>query len=278
MGTNEFLGATVITNLFSAVPFFGTDIVQWLWGGFSIDNATLNRFFSLHFFLPFVILGLSFIHMYLLHLTGSNNPLGIGFNSDGGASFSPYYLLKDFYGLLVFFSFFAWFLFFSPFTLGHPDNFIPANPMVTPTHIVPEWYFLPFYAILRSIPDKLTGVIALFFAILSLFALPFIHYPDLRSHKWRPLSKITFWAFVFTCFVLGWIGSQPIETPYLLIGQIATFAYFAYFYIFAPVIIAYENYIWTPYYSFYLERFTFKPQPRHMVISLDEFINSSIKK
>jgi len=255
-GQMSFWAATVITNLFSAIPFFGTDIVQWLCGGFSVDNATLNRFFSLHFFLPFVIAALVFIHLYLLHLYGSNNPLGISY-SDNGNSFSPYYLIKDLYGVCLFLIFFGCFLFFAPNLLGHPDNYIQANPMVTPPHIVPEWYFLPFFAILRSIPDKLSGVLALACALLSLFILPYIHCPQVRSHRFRPLSKITFWSFVVICLLLGWLGASPIEFPYLQIGQLATLFYFLYFYFFAPLIILFESFYWTPHYSKYLKRAVF---------------------
>jgi ubiquinol-cytochrome c reductase cytochrome b subunit len=256
-GQMSFWGATVITNLFSAIPFFGTDIVQWLWGGFSVDNATLTRFFALHFFLPFVITALVVAHIYILHLTLSNNPTGIGFRAEGGNTFSPYYTIKDLYGIFLFLIFFAFFLYFAPNALSHPDNFIQANPMVTPVHIVPEWYFLPFYAILRSIPDKLTGVLALGFAIVSLLILPFIHAPEVRSHRWRPLSKVTFWYFVVTCVFLGWLGSQPIEFPYLQLGQLATAAYFSYFYFIAPFIIRLERYVWTPRFSYYLDRYVY---------------------
>lgn len=252
-GQMSFWAATVITNLFSAIPFIGTDIVRWLCGGFSVDNATLNRFFSLHFFLPFVIAALVFIHLYLLHLFGSNNPLGISY-SDNGNSFSPYYLIKDLYGVCLFLIFFGFFLFFAPNLLGHPDNYIQANPMVTPPHIVPEWYFLPFFAILRSIPDKLAGVLALACAIISLFILPYIHFPQVRSHRFRPISKITFWYFVVTCLLLGWLGASPIEFPYLQIGQLATLFYFSYFYLIAPLVIQFEYFLWTPHYSKYLNR------------------------
>jgi len=257
-GQMSFWGATVITNLFSAIPFFGIDIVQWLWGGFSVDNATLTRFFSLHFFLPFIIVVLVGIHLYILHLVGSNNSLGISFAADGGNSFSPYYLIKDLYGICLFLIFFAIFLYFAPNLLGHPDNYLQANPMITPPHIVPEWYFLPFFAILRSIPDKLSGVMALVCAILSLFILPFIHYPQVRSHRWRPLSKITFWYFVIICLFLGWLGASPIEFPYLQISQFITVCFFSYFYFIAPFIISFEYFLWTPYYSYYLKRYIFK--------------------
>jgi len=255
-GQMSFWGATVITNLFSAIPFFGTDIVQWLWGGFSVDNATLNRFFSLHFFLPFLILAFVLIHLYLLHLVGSNNPMGVTF-SDNGNSFSPFYLVKDLYGICLFLIFFAFFLFFAPNLLGHSDNYIQANPMVTPPHIVPEWYFLPFFAILRSIPDKLSGVLALACAIISLFILPYIHLPQVRSHRWRPVSKVTFWYFVIICLLLGWLGASPIEFPYLQISQLVTILYFLYFYLIAPIVIDFERFLWTPHYSRYLGRALF---------------------
>lgn len=243
-GQMSFWGATVITNLFSAIPFFGNEIVTWLWGGFSIDNATLTRFYSLHYLLPFVITAFVALHLILLHNSGSNNPLGICFSSDGGILFTPYYVIKDLYGIILFLMFFAIFLFFLPNLLGHPDNYIQANPMVTPPHIVPEWYFLPFYAILRSIPDKLTGVLALAFAILSLFLLPFLHKPEVRSMVVRPFSRIGFWSFVVVCVLLGWIGSKPVSYPYLEIGQFMTLAYFAYFFAVGPAIIAFEHWLW----------------------------------
>lgn len=243
-GQMSFWGATVITNLFSAIPFFGSEIVTWLWGGFSVDNATLTRFYSLHYFMPFVITGLVAIHLLLLHQTGSNNPLGISFSSEGGISFSPYYLIKDLYGVILFLMFFAIFLFFMPNLLGHPDNYIMANPLVTPPHIVPEWYFLPFYAILRSIPDKLAGVLALAFAIISLFLLPILHKPQVRSMVFRPVSRGLFWYFVVTCLLLGWLGSKPVNYPYLELGQLTTSAYFAYFYLAAPIIIFFESFMW----------------------------------
>lgn len=188
-GQMSFWGATVITNLFSAIPFIGNNIVSWLWGGFSVDNATLNRFFSLHYFMPFVIIGLVGLHLLLLHQTLSNNPLGISFKSEGGIPFHPYYIVKDLHGVIWFISFFSIFLFFMPNVLGHPDNYTPANPLVTPAHIVPEWYLLPFYAILRSIPDKLIGVFALAGAIICLFLVPFLHKPEVRSMVFRPFSR-----------------------------------------------------------------------------------------
>jgi len=256
-GQMSFWGATVITNLFSAIPFFGQDIVTWLWGGFSVDNATLTRFYALHFLLPFLITSLVLLHLYFLHLSGSNNPLGISFSGDGGNTFSPFYLIKDLYGIMLFIVFFAIFLFLAPNVLGHPDNYIPANPMITPPHIVPEWYFLPFYAILRSIPDKLAGVVALGFAILSLVILPFIHKPEVRSMRFRPLSRYAFWYFVLVCVALGWLGARPIEHPYLFLGQTSSLLYFLYFYIIAPGIIYMENFFWTPRFDIYLGRYIY---------------------
>lgn len=224
-GQMSFWGATVITNLVSAVPYVGNNIVVWLWGGYSIDNATLNRFFSFHYVFPFIITGLVGVHILFLHEHGSNNPLGVHFKADSIPMY-PYYIIKDLYGVILFLLFFSFFIFFAPNLLGHPDNYIPANPMVTPPHIVPEWYFLPFYAILRSIPSKLGGVLALLAAILSLILLPFIVKVDIRSSDFRPLMRYAFWLFVVVTFILGWIGAKPIAYPYLIIGQIATFLYF----------------------------------------------------
>jgi len=234
-GQMSFWGATVITNLASAVPFIGGAIVEWLWGGFSVDNATLNRFFSLHYLLPFVITGLVIVHLSLLHTVGSNNPLGINKNVDS-VSFYPYFYVKDllaFFGLIALFSFFV---FFFPNALGHADNYIPANPLVTPAHIVPEWYFLPFYAILRSIPDKLGGVVAMVAAILILLLLPIINTSEIRSSKFRPLYGVAYWFLVSDFLILGWIGQQPVETPFLEVGQIATAFYFLFFLFFFPLI------------------------------------------
>jgi len=234
-GQMSFWGATVITNLASAVPIVGPAIVEWLWGGFSVDNATLNRFFSLHYLLPFVISALVGVHLSLLHTLGSNNPLGINKNVDT-ISFYPYFYVKDllsFFGLLAMFTFFV---FFFPNLLGHPDNYIPANPLVTPAHIVPEWYFLPFYAILRSIPDKLGGVVAMVAAILILLLLPVINTSEIRSSKFRPIYGIAYWFLVADFLILGWIGQQPVETPFLEVGMIATAFYFFFFLILFPVI------------------------------------------
>jgi len=234
-GQMSFWGATVITNLASAVPFVGGAIVEWLWGGFSVDNATLNRFFSLHYLLPFVITGLVFVHLSLLHTVGSNNPLGINKNVDS-VSFYPYFYVKDLLAFFVLIALFSFFVFFFPNVLGHADNYIPANPLVTPAHIVPEWYFLPFYAILRSIPDKLGGVVAMVAAILILLLLPVINTSEIRSSKFRPLYSVAYWFLVADFLILGWIGQQPVETPFLEVGQIATGFYFLFFLVLFPLI------------------------------------------
>jgi len=243
-GQMSFWGATVITNLFSAIPVIGNDIVLWLWGGFAIDNATLNRFFSFHYLLPFIITALVIIHILLLHDFKSNNPLGLSIIFDN-LSFSPYYLIKDLFGVILFLFFFSIFIFFFPNLLGHPDNYIMANPLVTPPHIVPEWYFLPFYAILRSIPNKLFGVLALFAAIVTLIFLPLFHLSEIRSNLFKPASRFLFWFFLMNCFILGWIGSQPVHQPYVFIGQFATIFYFAYFFIALPFLSFFEQFFWT---------------------------------
>jgi len=234
-GQMSFWGATVITNLASAVPFIGGAIVEWLWGGFSVDNATLNRFFSLHYLFPFIITGLVIVHLSLLHTVGSNNPLGINKNVDT-ISFYPYFYVKDLLAFFVLIALFAFFVFFFPNVLGHADNYIPANPLVTPAHIVPEWYFLPFYAILRSIPDKLGGVVAMVAAILILLLLPIINTSEIRSSKFRPLYGVAYWFLVSDFLILGWIGQQPVETPFLEVGQIATAFYFLFFLVLFPLI------------------------------------------
>lgn len=234
-GQMSLWGATVITNLVSAIPKIGNYIVFWLWGGFSVDNATLNRFFSLHYLFPFLIVALSLIHIALLHQEGSGNPLGIESTSDKINLF-PYFIIKDLFGLVGFLIFFSVFLFFFPNVLGHSDNYIEANPMVTPTHIVPEWYFLPFYAILRSIPHKLGGVIAMLFSILILAGLPWLHSTEIRSSRFRPVYKFFFWTLISCCLLLGWIGGMPVENPYILIGQILSFYYFFYFLIVIPIL------------------------------------------
>ena len=239
-GQMSFWGATVITNLFSAIPFVGGSIVEWLWGGFSVDNATLNRFFSLHFLLPFLIAGLSVIHLALLHEHGSNNPLGVESSVDK-ISFYPYFYVKDLLAFFVLIFSFSIFVFYFPNLMGHPDNYIPANPMVTPAHIVPEWYFLPFYAILRSIPDKLGGVIAMGGALVILFAIPFINTSEIRSSQFRPLFKKFYWLLVVDFLILGWIGQKPVETPFIEVGQIATLFYFIFFIILIPLLGVFEK-------------------------------------
>ena len=236
-GQMSFWGATVITNLFSAIPIFGEQIVIWLWGGFSVDSPTLNRFFALHYLLPFVILGVVVLHVAALHITGSNNPLGIEPKSEKDTlPFHPYYTSKDMFGMGVFLIFFAAFVFFAPNFLGHPDNYIPANPLVTPAHIVPEWYFLPFYAILRAVPDKLGGVVLMFAAIAVLFVLPWLDTSKVRSTKFRPIYRWFFLLLVVTCIVLGYVGAKPAEGWYVVVGQIATVYYFAHFLVVLPVL------------------------------------------
>lgn len=239
-GQMSYWGATVITNLISAIPFIGTDIVEWVWGGFSVNNATLNRFFSFHYLLPFVLAALAVVHLLALHVNGSNNPLGVDGNIDK-VPFHPYYTTKDLFGYALFAIFFAFFVFFAPNVLGHPDNYIPANPLVTPAHIVPEWYFLFAYAILRSIPDKLLGVIALFSSLIVLFALPHVHTCKIRSLQFRPIGKIMFWFLVSDFFLLTYIGQCPVEEPWYTLGQICTVFYFFYFLILTPLIGILEN-------------------------------------
>jgi ubiquinol-cytochrome c reductase cytochrome b subunit len=234
-GQMSFWAATVITNLFSAFPVVGEPIVAWLWGGFSVDNATLNRFFSFHYLLPFLIVGAVLAHLAVLHQNGSNNPLGVNGSIDK-ISFYPYFVIKDLFSWVIAFIFYFGFVYFAPNYLGHTDNYIEANAMVTPAHIVPEWYFLPFYAILRSIPHKLGGVIAMFAALLVLLLLPYLNTSEVRSSSFRPLHRQFFWLLVLDYFILGWIGGCAPETPYLEIGQIATFFYFFYFLIIIPVL------------------------------------------
>ena len=232
--------ATVITNLFSVVPIYGEDIVTWLWGAFNVGNATLNRFFSLHYLLPFAIAGASLVHIAYIHKDGSNNPLGINGNIDK-ISFYPYFYIKDFYSLVLFTIFFSLFVFFAPNILNHADNYIEANPLVTPPHIVPEWYFLPFYAILRSIPHKVGGVVAMGAALIVLLLLPFINTSEIRSTFFRPLFKQFFWFFIADCLILGWIGQKPVESPYIEIGQIATVYYFLFFLAVIPFLGYFEK-------------------------------------
>jgi ubiquinol-cytochrome c reductase cytochrome b subunit len=236
-GQMSFWGATVITNLFSAFPLVGESIVTWLWGGFSVDNATLNRFFSLHYLLPFVIAGVVFLHVVALHITGSNNPLGIDPKGPQDTiPFHPYYTIKDSVGLGVYAMVFAFLVFFFPNYLGHPDNYIPANPLVTPAHIVPEWYFLPFYAILRAVPDKLGGVLLMFGSIAVLFVLPWLDTSPVRSMRFRPLLKPFFFVFMIVCVVLGYAGAMPAEGIWVTISQVGTAYYFLYFLVILPVV------------------------------------------
>jgi len=242
-GQMSFWGATVITNLASAIPIVGDSIVYWLWGGFSVDNATLNRFFSIHYLFPFIVVALSLIHLYLLHISGSGNPLGINSKLDS-ISFYPYAYIKDVFGYILFFLIFGAVVFFIPNVLGHSDNYIEANPMVTPTHIVPEWYFLPFYAILRSIPDKLLGVIAMLGSILIWLVLPFYTKSSIRSGFFRPYYKMLFWLLTGDFFLLGWIGAKPVEYPYIIIGQFSTFLYFFIFLILTPLVEKIESWIY----------------------------------
>lgn len=241
-GQMSYWGATVITNLFSAVPLVGESIVTWLWGGYSVDNPTLNRFFALHYLLPFMLLGLVVLHVVALHIHGSNNPTGVEPKTEKDTiPFHPYYTVKDFFGFGVFFLLFAYFLFFAPNYLGHPDNYIPADPLVTPAHIVPEWYFLPFYAILRAIPDKLGGVLFMFGSLLILFALPWLDSSKIKSGTYRPLFKIFFWLFTFNFVLLGYLGGQPAEGVYVILSRISTFYYFAYFLLLLPLLGKFEN-------------------------------------
>jgi quinol-cytochrome oxidoreductase complex cytochrome b subunit len=239
-GQMSFWGATVITNLFSAIPFVGKDIVDWLWGGFSVDNPTLNRFFSLHFFLPFIIAGLSCIHLVLLHQYGSGNPLGFYVKTENVA-FYPYYYVKDLFGLLVLMLIYSVFVYYYPNTLGHPDNYIMADPMKTPLHIVPEWYFLPFYAILRSIPNKTGGVLAMLSSIIVLLLLPYVNTSKVRSTIFRPLYKLMYWLLVTAFLILGWVGQMAVDYPYTEVGIIAMIYYFSFFLVFVPVLGVIEN-------------------------------------
>nr|QRV62374.1 cytochrome b [Boreonectes macedonicus] len=233
-GQMSFWGATVITNLLSAVPYLGTMLVQWVWGGFAVDNATLTRFYSIHFMLPFIIVALVMIHLLFLHQTGSNNPLGTNSNIDK-IPFHPYFTFKDIGGFIIMMMILTILTLMNPYFLGDPDNFIPANPLVTPVHIQPEWYFLFAYAILRSIPNKLGGVIALVFSILILMILPFSSNSKFQSMKFYPINQILFWTFLTIVILLTWIGMRTVEEPYIITGQILTILYFSYF-IINPII------------------------------------------
>nr|CAC81028.1 cytochrome b [Huso dauricus] len=239
-GQMSFWGATVITNLLSGFPYIGDTLVQWIWGGFSVDNATLTRFFAFHFLLPFVIAGASMIHLLFLHQTGSNNPTGLNSDADK-VTFHPYFSYKDLFGFILMLVGLTSVALFSPNLLGDPDNFTPANPLVTPPHIKPEWYFLFAYAILRSIPNKLGGVLALLFSILVLMLVPMLHTSKQRGNTFRPLSQILFWALVADMLVLTWIGGQPVEHPFVLIGQVASTVYFALFLVALPLTGWLEN-------------------------------------
>tara|TARA_B100001540_G_scaffold256448_1_gene233798 strand:+ start:267 stop:1445 length:1179 start_codon:yes stop_codon:yes gene_type:complete len=241
-GQMSFWGATVITNLFSAIPLVGESIVTLLWGGFSVDNPTLNRFFSLHYLLPFVIVGVVVLHIVALHRFGSNNPLGIDVRGEQDTvSFHPYYTVKDMFGLSAFLTIMAAIVFFLPNSMGHPDNYIPANPMVTPAHIVPEWYFLPFYAILRAVPDKLLGVLAMFAAIGVLFILPWLDRSPVRSATFRPIYKIMFWVFLVNCVALTYLGAKPAEGIYVILSRLCTVYYFFHFIILLPALSIFET-------------------------------------
>lgn len=241
-GQMSFWGATVITSLFSAIPMFGDTITTWLWGGFSVDNATLNRFFSLHYLLPFMIAGVVVLHIWALHVPGSNNPAGIEPKSDKDTlPFHPYFTVKDGFAVVCFMIFYAWFVFYVPNYLGDADNYIPANPLVTPAHIVPEWYYLPFYAILRSIPSKLGGVIAMFGAIAVYAFLPWLDTSKVKSGAYRPLFRIFFWLFAACTVLLGYVGSQPPEGGYVLAGRLLTAYYFIHFFVILPLLGLFET-------------------------------------
>ena len=241
-GQMSFWGATVITNLFSAIPLVGEAITTWLWGGFAVGDPTLNRFFSLHYLLPFMIAGVVILHIWALHVAGQTNPTGIEVKSKQDVvPFTPHATMKDAFSLTLFLILFAWFIFYMPNYLGHPDNYIEANPLVTPAHIVPEWYLLPFYAILRAIPSKLGGVIAMFSAIAVLFFVPWLDTSRVRSAKYRPLYKQFFWILVAAGIGLGYLGSQPPEGGYVIAARILTLYYFAHFLIIMPLLGLFES-------------------------------------
>nr|YP_009643439.1 cytochrome b [Melamphaus rubrocinctus]APO08869.1 cytochrome b [Melamphaus rubrocinctus] len=227
-GQMSLWGATVITNLLSAIPYLGNEIVKWLWGGFSVDNATLNRFFTLHFLLPFIISALVMIHLLFLHQTGSNNPMGLNSNYDK-IPFHPFFSLKDLMGMFMMLAGFTLLITLEPLMLGDPENFIPSNPLVTPVHIQPEWYFLFAYAILRSIPNKLGGVIAMVMSIIIIMILPLTNKANFQSIKFYPMNKLLFWIYTSTIMLLTWIGARPAEEPFILTGQVLTLIYFLYF-------------------------------------------------
>nr|YP_010947252.1 cytochrome b [Mustilia falcipennis]WGO62254.1 cytochrome b [Mustilia falcipennis] len=227
-GQMSFWGATVITNLLSAIPYLGTMLVNWIWGGFAVDNATLTRFYTFHFLLPFILAMMTMIHLLFLHQTGSNNPLGLNSNLDK-IPFHPFFTFKDLIGFIILLSMLVMLTLINPYLLGDPDNFIPANPLVTPVHIQPEWYFLFAYAILRSIPNKLGGVIALIMSILILIILPLTFKKKIQGIQFYPINQIMFWSFISMVILLTWIGARPVEEPYIMTGQLLTFFYFTYF-------------------------------------------------
>nr|YP_010389931.1 cytochrome b [Ahlbergia ferrea]UPU96023.1 cytochrome b [Ahlbergia ferrea] len=237
-GQMSFWGATVITNLLSAIPYLGNMLVNWIWGGFAVDNATLTRFYTFHFLLPFIVLMLTMIHLLFLHQTGSNNPLGINSNLDK-IPFHPFFTFKDLIGFIILLFLLIMLTLTNPYLLGDPDNFIPANPLVTPIHIQPEWYFLFAYAILRSIPNKLGGVIALVLSILILIILPFTFNKKIQGIQFYPINQFMFWILISTIILLTWIGARPVEDPYVITGQILTLIYFSYF-----IIMPFINYYW----------------------------------
>nr|YP_008578711.1 apocytochrome b [Candida bohioensis]AGW07347.1 apocytochrome b [Candida bohioensis] len=239
-GQMSHWGATVITNLLSAIPFMGNDMVPYIWGGFSVSNPTIQRFFALHFLLPFMLAALVCMHLMALHVNGSSNPLGMTGNVDR-LPMHPYFMFKDLVTVWMFMLMFSLFVFFSPNTLGHPDNYMPGNPMVTPPSIVPEWYLLPFYAMLRSMPDKLGGVLAMFGAILALLSLPYTDRSVMRGNSFKVLSRLFFYAFVFNFILLGNLGQLHVEVPYIQLGQYATVFYFSYYFVMVPLMSSLEN-------------------------------------
>lgn len=234
------MGATVITNMLSAIPWIGQDFVQFVWGGFSVNNATLNRFFSLHFVLPFVLSALALVHMMTLHTHGSSNPLGLSSNSDK-LPMAPYYLFKDLVTMWVFLAAITGIVCYAPNLLGHSDNYIPANPMSTPASIVPEWYLLPYYAILRAVPNKLLGVVAMLGSLLILLAMPILDTSRVRGGQFRPLWRVAFWFLAVDLVLLGWLGSQHAEEPFITIGAIASIFYFGWYLVIVPVVGIVEN-------------------------------------
>nr|AXS66139.1 cytochrome b [Curculionoidea sp. 30 KM-2017] len=244
-GQMSFWGATVITNLVSAIPYIGTLIVQWLWGGFAVDNATLTRFFTFHFLLPFIVVALMLVHILFLHQTGSNNPVGIASNIDK-TQFHPYFIIKDMLTAIILIFFLLLLSLQYPYILGDPDNFTPANPLVTPIHIQPEWYFLFAYAILRSIPNKLGGVLALMASIAILYILPYTNKKKFLSTQFYPINKIMFWSMLSTTMLLTWIGARPVEAPYILTGQSLTIIYFSFFLFSPPMFKFWDKLIFKP--------------------------------